>query len=69
MGFLCTFLWNCKHHKEPGCGIRQALLDGTLSSERLESYLKLSDELQRLNGRIKQREQYLSKKRETTFKN
>ncbi len=53
---------DCRHETEPGCAVKQALADGTLNPERLESYNKLILELQRLNGRLKQSEQYLSKR-------
>lgn len=53
---------DCKHNTEPGCAVKQALADGILNPERLDSYNKLLGELQRLNGRLKQSEQYQSKK-------
>ncbi len=53
---------DCKHNAEPGCAIKQALADGILDPKRLDSYNKLYLELQRLNRRLKQSEQYLSKK-------
>lgn len=34
---------NCKHIKEPGCAIRQAVEDGTISKSRYESYLKIGE--------------------------
>lgn len=43
-------------------------LIGTISPERLESYFKLYLELERLNGRIKQSEQYFSKKEKLNMK-
>jgi ribosome biogenesis GTPase len=39
----CRF-GNCKHETEPGCAVRQALADGTLSPERLASCQKLQRE-------------------------
>ena len=39
----CKFK-DCSHHNEPGCAIRQALEDGTLSKERWLSYQKLKTE-------------------------
>ena len=53
---------DCKHNTEPGCAVKQALADGILSPERLDSYNKLNLELQRLNGRLKESQQHLSKK-------
>lgn len=39
----CKFS-DCTHHNEPGCKINEALLEGSLSRERWESYLKLKKE-------------------------
>jgi ribosome biogenesis GTPase len=43
----CRFS-DCSHETEPGCAIRGALNDGTLSRERWESYSKLQRELRAL---------------------
>ncbi|MEX2282811.1 MAG: ribosome small subunit-dependent GTPase A [Gemmatimonadota bacterium] len=43
----CRF-GNCVHQTEPGCAVRSALAAGTLSAERLESYRRLSRELQHI---------------------
>jgi ribosome biogenesis GTPase / thiamine phosphate phosphatase len=40
----CRF-HNCEHGSEPGCAVREALDDGTLGVDRLDSYRKLSREL------------------------
>ena len=39
----CRFS-DCRHESEPGCAVRQAVSDGLLSEERLESYKKLKKE-------------------------
>ncbi|MBQ0081068.1 MAG: ribosome small subunit-dependent GTPase A [Alistipes sp.] len=39
----CRF-YNCTHRHEPGCAVIEALQNGTISSERYESYLKILDE-------------------------
>jgi len=39
----CKFK-DCKHEKEPGCAVQQAITEGTLTEERLQSYLKLKKE-------------------------
>lgn len=39
----CRF-HDCKHKTEPGCAIKAALADGSLSSARYQSYLKLERE-------------------------
>ncbi|MDD5603377.1 MAG: ribosome small subunit-dependent GTPase A [Eubacteriales bacterium] len=36
---------NCTHGTEPGCAVRKAVADGSLSLERWESYLKLKMEM------------------------
>jgi ribosome biogenesis GTPase / thiamine phosphate phosphatase len=38
---------DCGHESEPGCAVRAALADGTLSRERLEAYGKLQREARR----------------------
>jgi len=39
----CRFR-DCTHGAEPGCAVRKALEEGSLSSERLENYFKLKKE-------------------------
>ncbi len=39
----CRFR-DCRHEREPGCAVRQAVSSGELSAERFEHYLKLVDE-------------------------
>ena len=46
----CRFS-DCSHRSEPGCAIRAALLDGSLSAERWSSYRKLERELRALEVR------------------
>jgi ribosome biogenesis GTPase len=36
---------DCRHGTEPGCAVRLAIVDGSLSAERLESHRKLEREL------------------------
>ena len=40
----CRF-GDCSHEREPGCGVRAALADGSLDRERYESWRKLQNEL------------------------
>jgi ribosome biogenesis GTPase / thiamine phosphate phosphatase len=47
----CRFS-DCEHRTEPGCAIKAALADGSLSIERWESYLKLQRELARLERKL-----------------
>jgi len=42
---------DCAHNREPGCAVREALHDGTLSRERWDSYVKLQRELAALERR------------------
>jgi ribosome biogenesis GTPase / thiamine phosphate phosphatase len=44
---LCRFA-DCSHEREPCCGVRSALADGTLSRERWQSWQKLQAELRHL---------------------
>ena len=46
----CRFS-DCNHDQEPGCAVREALHDGTLSAERWQSYLKLQRELEAIEAR------------------
>jgi ribosome biogenesis GTPase / thiamine phosphate phosphatase len=46
----CRFA-DCAHDREPGCAVRHALADGTLSAERWQSYVKLQRELETLEAR------------------
>ena len=36
---------DCSHKSEPGCAVREAIENGTLSPERYESYMKLQREM------------------------
>ena len=46
----CRFS-NCKHDTEPGCAIKNAVINGQLSQERVDSYKKLIREQEYLNNR------------------
>ena len=54
----CRFR-DCQHQQEPNCAVRQAIEDGQIDSDRVESFLKLRHELQLLTLR---QQQNLSKK-------
>jgi ribosome biogenesis GTPase / thiamine phosphate phosphatase len=41
----CRFGLDCRHDEEPGCAIRQAVMAGTISPRRYQSYMRLSEEL------------------------
>src|SRR5687768_1072106 len=44
LGAACQFT-DCRHRGEPRCAVKAAVADGRLQADRLESYLKLQDEL------------------------
>jgi ribosome biogenesis GTPase len=52
----CRFR-NCRHQKEPGCAVQEALEKGTLDSRRVKNYQKLQDEIRQLNQRKMRRKQ------------
>lgn len=41
----CQFGHSCRHEEEPGCAIRQAVMEGTISPYRYKSYLRLKVDL------------------------
>jgi ribosome biogenesis GTPase len=40
----CRFRASCQHIEEPGCAIRQAVMDGHIAPQRYQSYLKLKED-------------------------
>ena len=58
----CHFT-NCRHRDEPRCAVKQAVLEGRLSADRLESYLQLQDELAFLARQQDERAQLDEKRR------
>jgi len=51
----CQF-HDCKHQNDKGCAIRQAVAHGTLEPERIDSYLRLDEEIEKLRRRQKKRQ-------------
>ncbi len=47
----CRFK-DCSHTHEPGCAVREAVRDGSMAPERLESYHKLQRELSYLERKV-----------------
>jgi len=41
----CRFGLDCRHDEEPGCAIRKAVMAGTISPRRYQSYMRLREEL------------------------
>lgn len=50
LALSCQFR-DCRHQKEPGCAVLEAVAEGTLPTERLESYRKLHREQTALKSR------------------
>lgn len=46
----CKFR-NCSHHKEVGCAVQQAIVEGKITEKRLSNYFKLERELIMLEKR------------------
>ena len=61
----CHFT-DCQHREEPRCAVKQAIADGTLAPVRLESYLKLEDEMRSLDVRKDARAQIDEKRKMKT---
>jgi ribosome biogenesis GTPase len=53
----CRFR-DCRHEKEPGCAVKEALEQGSLDADRYKSYLKLRRELAYLSVRKDQRARF-----------
>lgn len=51
----CRFR-DCRHEREPGCAVREAIASGALAPERWESYRELRRELAELEERLARRE-------------
>jgi len=41
----CKFGLGCSHDREPGCAVRKAVMGGTVSPYRYQSYMRLREEL------------------------
>ncbi|MEX1307283.1 MAG: ribosome small subunit-dependent GTPase A [Eubacteriales bacterium] len=52
---MCRFS-DCGHGSEPGCAVKAAIADGSLDAKRLESYIKLQNEMSYDGLSAKQRE-------------
>jgi ribosome biogenesis GTPase len=61
----CHFT-DCQHRDEPRCAVKQAIADGALPAERLESYLKLQEEMRSLELRKDARAQIDEKRKMKT---
>jgi ribosome biogenesis GTPase len=54
---------DCRHESEPRCAVREAVADGSLPAERLESWRKLQGELRYLEIKQDQRAQLAQKRK------
>jgi ribosome biogenesis GTPase len=41
----CKFGLSCRHDQEPGCAVRKAVMGGTISPYRYQSYMRMREEL------------------------
>lgn len=53
---------DCRHHREPGCAVKRAIEEGSLSRERYESYKKLQRELKYAEAKQEQQRRMLEKR-------
>jgi ribosome biogenesis GTPase len=58
----CRFS-DCRHREEPNCAVKAAVAEGRIPASRLESYLKLNDELGYLARQQDERAQLEAKRR------
>ena len=63
----CRFS-NCRHRGEPRCAVKAAVAQGTLAADRLESYLKLQDEIVELARQQEERAQLEERRRSRRIK-
>ncbi len=64
---LCRYR-DCKHGKDAGCAIQQAIKDGAVDAGRLEGYLKLDQEIEELRKRRKKRQMTLERRNKRDHK-
>ena len=41
----CKFGLGCKHHTEPGCAVLEAVQNGSITQERYDSWVRISEEI------------------------
>lgn len=62
----CKFV-DCKHISEPGCAVKQAIMDGELTTERLENYRKLQKEYKFIESKKSEKLHLEEKQRRKAF--
>lgn len=55
---------NCSHQNEPGCAVRELLINGSLEMERYENYLDMRSELLFLESKVNKRNNHERKAKE-----
>jgi ribosome biogenesis GTPase len=70
LALSCRF-GDCRHDTEPGCAVKKAIQDGSVSEKRVKNYLKLKREISVQEKRKNIREKILEKKqnKRKTMKN
>jgi ribosome biogenesis GTPase / thiamine phosphate phosphatase len=62
----CRFA-DCRHEREPGCAVQEAIASGELPADRLESYRKLERELERLERKLNPRLRSVERRKRAAF--
>nr|WP_235420820.1 ribosome small subunit-dependent GTPase A [Jeotgalibacillus soli] len=62
LAFSCLYR-DCRHENEPHCAVIEAIENGNMQKERLNSYRKLQKELAYMERKSNKREQLLEKKK------
>ena len=60
-GNMCKFNV-CTHTNEPGCAVKEAILDGALTLKRLDNYRKLQKEFEYQKLRALRKERKMNKR-------
>jgi len=53
---------NCRHGPHPGCAIRAAMSDGTIEFSRLDGFLKLEEEIAKLQSNRQKRQMNIERR-------
>lgn len=61
LAMRCRF-HDCKHGSDAGCAIRAAVESGELAPDRLEGYLKLDEEIEKLRERLRRRKRTVERR-------
>jgi ribosome biogenesis GTPase len=61
------FFGDCRHEREPGCAVHEAIDTGDVDAKRLASYLRLRREAENLEMRSDESRRYEVRARERSF--